>query len=180
MAADLEDEDAEGWFSSATVRAIVLALIVIGLAYMGKMYYGELRAPDTRAHEALEGQLEAWFQALDAQARASSDLRAFYEGLPEASSWHPEALPCGQLVRPFGSPPKDWTQAATPVPWPASWPQAMTGFQVALRKEREGLSLLARRDADCDGLYEVRRLRVKFAWGGGLSREDIVTDNAAE
>lgn len=169
-------ENTAGWTSSPYVRAAMIGLMLLGVAYGSKLYYQELHKPDTRATEALEGKLEGWFEAFDQGAKSSKSLQGFYEALPEAPRWYPEALPCGQVFIPFGAPPADWAK----VPTPQAWSKDKTGFQMSMRRNKEGITLLARRDGDCDGHYEVRSLRVGFAWSGGLTRAEITIENANE
>lgn len=169
-------EKTPSYMDNPYVRAGLVGLVIVCVAYGSKLYYQEQRRPDTSAQEALEGKLEGWFKAFDEDAKASQDLTAFYKALPEAPSWHPANLSCGQSLVKFAPKPADWAN----IPTPKDWESTRTGFQMSLRREREGLTLLARRDGDCDGLYEVRRLRVGFAWTGGLTREEIVIDNENE
>ena len=149
-------------------RAATIIAIALGIAFALKTYKDHAPTPETQA-----------------QGRAREDLAKVVEALgrakPEAwgalttpTDWYPNALPCASEA-PYGATPDTW-RALTPELKLAG----SSHYQLRLHREGESMIVLARRDRDCDGRYEVLHQPLTRGWDGGASAGALTTRNAGD
>lgn len=158
----------------ASWKVLVPAALVLGVAFAGKVYFTQQTIPVQRVQAAnVDAILAAAVEKLEAHVDA-------FEGegnpFPAAAGWTPPQLSCGE---PTPTSPEAWEHPTWKVLGIA--PEGATPYQYRFRGDkRHGFELLARADVDCDGVYQVRRLKGKTVWTGGLDTGILTVDNPGE
>ena len=154
-------------------RYLVPSALLLGAAWVGKAYFLESRIPVEKKRAVSTDQLMN-----DAVAKLK-DYVAAQQGkdrLPASAPWTPGSIDCAEA------------QSHDTVVWShPTWkildlnPKEPTAYQFRFRRTGEdSFVLLARTDSDCDGFYQVRRIRGETGWTGALSTLPITVDNPGE
>jgi len=158
--------------STNTGRFALLGLIIVGVAFAARTYYDQVTQPPSAvAKLSQEGLLAGMVDATELWVATHSEQpRAF----PDDTPWTPAVLECG---RPGHATPQE---AAHPT-WKALGAtfEEPSLYQLRFTATAQGYELLARTDADCDGLYEVLR-RTGSVGYSGLSSDPVKMDNPGE
>lgn len=162
-----------GLFERPTVRAGLVAAVVVILAYAAKLYKDHAPTPLSQTQKTASDGLQAAFGALEEAAKAAKDFESYKKTLPTTTSWYP-ALPCGEMTQEYGARPKDWKSL------PTSWAKGKTAYSYRFHQTPTHLYYIARRDRDCDGLYEVQMLKVSSTWTGGMDKTISEVHNPGE
>lgn len=155
-----------------TSRAIILALSVVACAFGFKMWKDWSDAEPGREQEAVAAKLTQAMQAIE--KAAGDDPQAALDALPQRTTWHP-ILPCGQLKVPFGAAPASWKGLPK-----TNWEGKDVGYSFRFHVEGKQAVFFARRDADCDGLYELHRMSIAPSLVGGWSTSEPSTQNRGD
>jgi hypothetical protein len=159
--------------ASKVGQAALAGLVMILLSYGARVYYDQkTQDPVKFRAQTTSETLERARDALSAAAarRAEGDPT-----LPASTPWVPAALLCGEEAAATPEEAAHPTWATLGLAWDK--PQRYQYRFRALDQER--FELLARADEDCDGVYQVHRLRGAVTWTG-LSAEKITLDNPNE
>ena len=160
------------WLKSPTVRALLLALVAVGAAFAFKAWKDWSDAAPSREQEAVAARLA---QALDAiEAAADDDAQAALDALPQRTAWHP-VVPCGPFKAAFGAAPESWKGLPK-----TGWEGKQVSHSFRFHVEGKQAVFLARRDADCDGLYELHRVSMAPSLVGGWSKSEPSTQNRGD
>jgi hypothetical protein len=149
--------------SSPLRRALIVAGVVVLVAWGSKLYRDQKRAIEGADPDAVADILsEVHQRAVDAELDPAS-----------LATPAPAAPPCGELRHPT-------SQAG---PWRALLPDDLEHltYQLMLRTSRTSADLtwIARRDTDCDGIFEVHTLRAPPQSGGDRTKQ-VVLQNQGE
>ena len=146
-------------------RALIVAGVVVLVAWGSKLYRDQKRA--------IEGvDPDAVAEILSEVHQRAVDAKLGETGLPHL----PAAPPCGELRHPTAD-------ARASGPWSALLPDDLEhlSYQFLLRTSRTSRDLvwIARRDTDCDGIFEVHTLRAPRTSGGDRTKQ-VVLQNQGE
>lgn len=155
-----------------TARAIILALIVVLVAYSMKMWKDWADAAPGREQEAVAAKLLQTMAALE--AASGDDTQATLAALPQRTDWHP-VLDCAQMTATFGPPPPSWKGLPK-----MAWQGQEVGYSFRFHVVDTQMVFLARRDADCDGLYEIHQVTMAPSLVGGWSTSEPSSQNKGE
>lgn len=155
-------------------KVLLPAALILGAGYGAKLYYTQQNIPEERTRAANVDTVMA-----EAVSKLEAHVSAFEgEGnpFPSDAGWSPERLVCAD---PTPTTPATWAHPTWQLLGVA--PEGATRYQFRFRGNRhKGFELLARTDSDCDGIYQVRRIKGSTAWTGGLTTEAPVVDNPGE
>lgn len=160
------------FFGTTMGRGILVGGLILGASAAGKAYYDQETEPIAlKRGKALEETLQ------NLQEKIADYPSARQETDPErlaGAGWTPANASCGEAVK------ADPKEVAHPT-WKAleldlSKP---TIYQFRYREDDRGFELLARTDNDCDGIYQVHRIRGARTWSGGVDARTTV-DNPKE
>ena len=169
--------------SNPWVRGGVAALIILLGATAYKEYQDSQRLDEDAERARVTQVLERHHAALSESLDAQQDQAAFLETLPLTSPWLPQELPCGVEAAARGSLHPAWQLLWAPqAQGQGAEDDAPMRYQIRFaRSPRDGtLTWLARRDGDCDGLYEVHTLRVHSGVSGVLRRSRVEVQHLGE
>jgi hypothetical protein len=164
----------ESWWRSPLGRALVAGAVILLAAAGAKYAYDRAHETDVERRETLEEEIEAVSERLSARLEQTDDISAELEEMPRDTGWFPAGYRCGggEFAAP-GEPEPFWREAfggAIPAKMRFAW---------RFRRRDGGFVLWARRDTDCDGLFEVYRRTVSDSWGSGLGVR-VETENLGE
>ncbi len=151
--------------SSPLRRALIVAGVVVVVAWGSKLYRDQKRAIEGVDPDAVAEILsEVHQRAVDAKLDPSK--------LPAI----PPAPPCGELWHATA-------EARASGPWKALLPDDLEhlSYQLMVRTSRTSsdLTWIARRDTDCDGIFEAHSLRAPPDSGGDRTKQ-VVLQNQNE
>ncbi|MBH24395.1 MAG: hypothetical protein CMH57_08090 [Myxococcales bacterium] len=157
-------------FTSQIGQAILITALLLGAGAVGKVWYDQRNVPvgsveGERAEEVLEAAAAKLVEVVEADAEGRFPARA---------GWTPSALTCGAPVQVTPQEAKHPTWQALGLSF-----EEPTAYQYLFYADGERFTLAARADFDCDGFYQVYRIR-----GGkgvtGLGTERLAVDNPGE
>lgn len=166
------------WLSKPLVRGIGVALVVVIAAMALKAWRDSMKIDEGAERAAVDEWLMAQHKALGDQLDEGQGA----EALPEQLPWLPPRLACAG-----GTVPRDQ-------PIPEAWhavlgaPEAEGGgtgelprrFQVGFRRRGEQVVWMARRDIDCDGIFEIHTLEASLGWEGTLRHTRVQVQHLGE
>ena len=159
------------------------AIILIGATVL-KTYQDSQKVDPAKERDTIAGVLERHHEALEANLTKANDRAAFLENLPEHSGWLPsnQAMICGQGSVARGALPSTWQKLWAVDEAKDEGDKTPLRYQIAfVRDSTSGaMTWYARRDGDCDGLYEVHTLRLEGGLTGALTRTRIEVQNMGE
>ncbi len=168
-----------GLMHNPIVRALILGAIVISVTTAYKAYEDAQKLDPEAERGAVDTLLETRHKALADWIAAQPDPAAARAALPEVSTWLPAHLPCG-VAR--------GERSALGEQWSMLWvstddedvPPGKMRYQLRFARDDEAITWVARRDGDCDGLYEIRTLRLEEGWSGVISASGVSVQNLGE
>ncbi len=147
-------------------RAATIIAIALGVAFALKTYKDHAPTPETQAQGRVREDLAKVFEAI---GRSKPEA---WQALTTPTDWYPSALPCASEA-PYGPLPESWRPLT-----PGLQLSGSSHYQLRLHRDGEALVVLARRDRDCDGRYEVLRQAAELGWRGRASAGALTTRNA--
>ena len=162
--------------TSPLLRALLFGGLALGVAFGIKVYTDGQKMNAEAVRHSTKGELEILHKALLAHME-SAHLSA--KDLPASTPWHPGGLECGEVTFDRGHPPKDPRWAA--VVRPGGWGEAKGArYQIKFVRHQAHATWFARRDGDCDGLYETHTLRASLDWSATFEKTFVETQNLGE
>ena len=159
-----------------TVVAIGVGVLLVAAAGLFKLYVDQGVLDPGAEREVIKEHMLSLHDALS--ARASSEEAS--ASLPTFTPWLPAALKCGEVD---ASLPSDEDAASwRSLGWPLTTHETpyRYRYQIAIRRRGDAITWYARRDGDCDGIYEVHTLKASLGWGGSLRSRHVETQNLGE
>lgn len=158
--------------SGQTGRALLIALLIVLAAAGAKLYYDTHTTEPARVAKLTEeGRVDALVDAIEAWV---GDHRDAERPFPDDTPWTPSTLECGRdAITPE-------VEAAHPT-WKALGAtfEGPGRYQLRFTATQDRFELLARTDADCDGIHEVMRRSGEVGLAG-LSLDPPKLDNPGE
>lgn len=162
----------KGLFSSKGGQAALAGILIVLLSYGAKLYYDQQTRDPVRFRAQTTDEL-----LLGVPGKLEAFASAQPEGaprLPQSTPWAPSSLLCGEEGQ-AGAEAKHPTWAVLGLSW-----EKPSRFQYRFRAlEGDRFELLARADEDCDGVYQVHRLRGGLSWSG-VKADPLTVDNPNE
>jgi hypothetical protein len=162
------------WVLKSSWKVLLPAVIILSAAFVGKLYFTQQTIPEERTQAlTVDATIREAIEKLGAYVEAQEGDTNPYPGNAE---WTPLRMSCGE--------PALVTDATFAHP---TWkvlgiaPPEQTQFQYRFRADKaRGFELLARTDRDCDGIFQVRQVRGKASWTGGIESSQVLVDNPGE
>jgi|GEM_PF-5054503 hypothetical protein len=183
MSNEAEQQQKRWDLKNPWVRGGIVGLVILIAATALKTYQESQQVDPEAERAAISSILEHHHEALEENLSKASDKSAFLQGLPEHSGWLPAHMQCGQESVERGALPASWTALWAPLEGDKDKGEATRlRYQLAfVRAPKAGtMTWFARRDGDCDGIYEVHTMRLEGGLSGALKQNRIEVQNLGE
>ena len=171
---ETSSETAPSMWRSPWVRAAIVGVVVIAAAAIIKDRQDRARFDVHGAREAAREQLVVHHKALRERLSAASDGEAAIKALPTLTAWYPAELPCGLERVKAPSLPGELAALGVTVP-----KDGMVTHQLRFQRRGDEVIWRARRDGDCDGIFEAHTLKTSLSWTGSFSNH-VVSQQTGE
>lgn len=167
------------WIAQPVVRGLLVGAVVIAVASALKLY-ADRDVVDPAAQRAqIDDHLLALHDALKDTLKQSPDPDVAMANLPHSLPWLPANLRCAdQPQTPTTQDAAAWAQLGWPLVTQET-PRAYA-YQITVRRVDSKVAWIARRDTDCDGIYEVHTLRGDLGWGDTFKSTHVKTQHIDE
>lgn len=183
MSNEAEQQEKGRWdLSNPWVRAGLVGLVVLLAATALKTYQESQQVDPEAERAAIATVLERHYEALEENLSKAGDKAAFINALPLHSGWLPANMQCGQENVPRGPLPEAWASLWVPRADDDRKEATPLRYQIAFVRAPKAntMTWFARRDGDCDGIYEVHTMRLEGGISGALKRARIEIQNLGE
>ncbi len=167
------------WLSQPAVRALLAGVLIIGAASALKLYVDQDVVDPAEQRAEIDAHLLDLHKALNNHLDEFKDREGSISNLPTHLPWLPATLVCaGEPTTPSVEDAKAWQLLGWPLVTQES-PRAYA-YQITMRRKESDITWIARRDADCDGIYEVHTLKGSLGWGDTFKSTHVETQHLEE
>ena len=171
-----QDPAAPSLWKSPLGRAVIVGGLALAIAFGFKVYTDGQKMDAEALRHTTKGELETFHDALLAHMKAQ---KLEPNDLPLSTPWYPGGVACGEVMFERVKPPEatEWSMVVPPGGWGA---KKSSRYQTKFVRDDTHATWFARRDGDCDGVYETHTLRASLDWSAAFEKTFVQTQNLGE